>query len=167
VTSKRELQQALATYTASCAKKLRSEKACTRKVHVFLQTNVHRKEDAQYLHSITLAIPVATNATNELMKFTMTALNILYKPGYNYHKTGVIVMSLVPEKEIQLGLFDTENRSRNTKAMKAVDAVNKAYGTDTIRSAVQEFSKDWKLRSNFRSGRYTSRWNELPVINAK
>jgi DNA polymerase V len=128
---------------------------------------VHRKEDAQYLHSVTLDIPVATNATNELMKFTMTALNILYKPGYNYHKTGVIVMNLVPEKQIQLGLFDTENRQRNEEVMKAVDEVNKAYGTDTVRPAVQEFNKDWKLRANFLSARYTTRWNELPIINAK
>ncbi|HVG14404.1 MAG TPA: DUF4113 domain-containing protein, partial [Chitinophagaceae bacterium] len=59
------------------------------------------------------------------------------------------------------------NRQRNEKAMKAVDDVNKAYGTDTVRSAVQEFNKDWKLRANFLSSRYTTRWNELPIINAK
>lgn len=167
VRDKREIQQAIATYTAGCARKLRSERQCAREVHVFLQTNVHRRQDAQYLHSVNLNIPVATNATNELLKYTMTALHLLYQPGYNYHKTGVIVKDLVPEKQIQYGLFDTEQRERNDKVMTAVDDINTAYGYDTVRPAVQEFSKAWKLRAAHLSKNYTTRWNELPTINAK
>jgi len=167
LSSKREIQQAVATYTSSCAKKLRFEKTCARAVHVFLQTNVHRQQDEQYLHSVTLNIPVATNATNELMRYTMTALNLLYKPGYNYHKTGVIVMNLVPESQIQLGLFDTENRERNKSVMKSMDDINKTFGPDTVRPAKQGFNRDWKLRSNFLSKRFTTRFDELPLMNAK
>lgn len=167
VTSKQEIQQALATYTSACARKLRTEKTCATKMLVFIQTNVHRKQDRQYFSSIELDIPVATNCTTELMKFSMTALNILFKPGYKYHKTGVTVMNLIPEKQIQLGLFDTLQRERDGKVMKVVDDVNRQYGHDTVRSAKQEFNKSWKLRSNFKSKRYTTQFSELAPIKAK
>lgn len=167
VTDKRELQQAVATYTSACARKLRSEKSCAKKVHVFLQTNLHRKEDAQFFHSITMNIPVATNATHELMRFTTTALNLLYQPGYKFHKAGVIVMNLVPQAQVQLGLFDTENRERADSAMKALDDINNLYGGDTVRPAVQEFTREWKLRAAYLSPGYTTRFKELPIINAK
>jgi DNA polymerase V len=166
VTSKRDLQQALATFTSACARKLRTEKRCARQVHVFVQTNVHRREDEQYMHSMVLNLPVATNCTTELMKFAMTALNLLFKPGFKYHKTGITVMNLVPEKEIQLGLFDMEQRERDQKIMKALDDVNRQYGHDTVRSAKQEFNTDWKLRSNFRTPRYTTQFSELAPIKA-
>jgi len=167
VTSKREIQQALATFTSACARKLRAEKTCATSMHVFVQTNVHRKQDEQYLSSIVLDIPVASNCTTELMKFSMTALNILFKPGYKYHKTGITVMNLVPEKQIQLGLFDTAQRERDEKVMKALDDVNRQYGHDTVRIAKQEFNKSWKLRSNFKSKRYTTQFSELAPIKAK
>lgn len=167
VTSKREIQQALATFTSACARKLRTEKTCATRLHVFVQTNVHRKEDAQYLSSLVLNIPVATNTTTELMKYAMTALDILYKPGYRYHKTGVTVMNLVPQTQVQLGLFDTAQRERDGKIMKALDAVNREYGHDTVRSAKQEYNKSWKLRSNFKSKRYTTQFSELATIKAK
>jgi DNA polymerase V len=167
VESKREVQQALATFTSACARKLRTEKTCASQMHVFISTNVHRRQDAQYMHSIVLDLPVASNCTTELMRFAMTALDILYKPGYKYHKAGVTVMKLVPEQQIQLGLFDTEQRQRDNQVMKVLDGINREYGHDTVRSAKQEFQKRWKLRSNFKSKRYTTQFSELATIKAK
>lgn len=166
ITTKREVQQAIATFTSSCAQKLRKEGSCARKLHVFLQTNIHRKQDAQYFHSITLTIPVPTNATHELLKYSMTALNILYKPGYNFQKTGVIVMDLVAATQIQMTLFDTEDRQRDQAVMKAVDELNQSFGRDVVRMATQEFNKKWKLRQQHLSKCFTTRFNQLAEVKA-
>lgn len=166
ITSKREVQQALATFTSSCAQKLRKQNSCATKIHVFIQTNIHRREDKQYFHSITLDLAVATNSTSELLKFAMTALNMIYLPGYNYAKTGVIVLDLIPENQIQLGLFDTDNREKDKAAMKAIDNVNKSFGRDVVRLGRQEFNKKWKLRQEHLSKCYTTRFDQLMIVKA-
>ena len=166
ITSKREVQQAIATFTSSCAQKLRKQNSCATKIHVFIQTNVHRKQDKQYFHSITLDLSVATNSTPELLKYAMTALNLIYLPGYNYAKTGVIVLDLVPATQIQLGLFDAQDREKDEKAMKAMDNINKTFGKDVVRMATQEFNKKWKLRQEHLSQCYTTRFDQLMIVKA-
>lgn len=167
ICNKRELQQAIATFTASCAQKLRKQGSCARRIHVFIQTNIHRPEDAQYFHSLSADLPTATNNTAELVKHAMRALDTIYLPGYKYYKTGVMVMELVPAGQVQLPLFDDGSRARNEKAMKAMDGVNTKYGRDVVRTATQDFNKKWKLRQEHLSKRYTTRFGELAVVKAK
>jgi DNA polymerase V len=167
IQNKREVEQAVATFAAACAQKLRKQNSCARRIHVFIQTNIHRPEDAQYFHSISLDMPAATNSSAELVKQAMRALNIIYLPGYNYYKTGVMVMDLVPANQVQLGLFDAGIRERDGKAMKAMDAVNGKFGTDIVRTATQDFNKKWKLRRQHLSKRYTTRFSELAIVKAK
>ena len=166
ITSKREVQQAIATFTSSCGHKLRKQNSCATKIHLFINTNIHRKQDEQYFHSITLDLHIATNSTRELLKYSMTALNIIYKPGFNYHKTGVIVLDLVPASQIQLGLFDKEKREKDNRMMKAMDGVNKSFGKDVVRIGTQEFNKKWKLRQEHLSQCYTTRLNQLMIVKA-
>jgi DNA polymerase V len=165
-TCKKEVQQAVATFTSSCAQKLRRQNSCATKIHVFVQTNVHRRQDEQYFHSIELDILSPTNSTKELLKYAMTALNIIYKPGYKYNKTGVMVLDLVPASQVQLSLFETAGREKDKKAMEAVDSVNNAFGSDVVRMARQEFNKKWKLRQQHLSPCYTTRFDQLMIVKA-
>ena len=48
--------------------------------------------------------------------------------------------------------------------MAAMDAVNDVYGRDTVRSAASGTKKRWVMRSENRSPRYTTRWDELPYV---
>jgi DNA polymerase V len=166
ITGKKELRQAIATFTSSCAQKLRKEKSCARKLNVFLNTNVHRKQDQQYFHSVTMEIAVPTNSTAELMKFAMKALEILYKPGYNFQKTGVIVMDLIPATVIQGGLFDKVDRTKEKNMMDVLDQVNDRFGGDVVRLGTQEFNKKWTLRREHLSNAFTTRFAELPVVRS-
>ena len=167
ITTKREVQQAIATFTSSCGQKLRRQNSCARRIHVFVQTNIHRKEDDQYFHSITLDITVPTNSTRELLKYSMKALDIIYRPGFKYNKTGVMVMDLVPANQTQLGLFESDtNRAKEKGTMTAVDGINRMFGHDTVRMAKQEFNTKWKLRQQHLSKRYTTQFSDLMKVKA-
>jgi DNA polymerase V len=167
ITGKTELRQAIATFTSSCAQKLRKQNSCARKLHVFVNTNVHRKQDAQYFHSVTLNLSVPTNSTASLMKYAMRAFDMLYKPGFNYQKTGVIVMDLVTETVIQGGLFEQADRQKEKKMMEVLDKVNSRFGGDVVRLGTQEFNKKWTLRRNHLSNAFTTRFGQLPVVNSE
>jgi DNA polymerase V len=167
ITTKREVQQAIATFTSSCAQKLRKQNSCAQRIHVFVQTNIHRKEDDQYFHSITLDVTVPTNSTTELLRYAMKALDVIYKPGFKYNKTGVMVMDLIPANQTQLGLFETDrSRAKEKATMDAADAINKVYGCDVVRVAKQEFNTKWKLRQQHLSKCYTTRFNDLMKVKA-
>ena len=77
LSEKKDVREALANYMSMVAKKLRKEKLCTRLIHVFIQTNIHRKQDKQYFRSINVQLPVATNSSIEMIHYANRAL-ILY-----------------------------------------------------------------------------------------
>jgi DNA polymerase V len=146
------------------AAKLRSEQLAATMIHIFVQTNAHRREDKQYFRSLDINLPVATSNTHELIRHAREGFETIYRPGYNYSKTGCIAMELVPDNQVQYGIFDTANRSRDSKLMKTIDMVNRSLGQHAVRFALQGFSSKWKLRQLKLSPCYTTRINEVLTI---
>jgi DNA polymerase V len=93
-------------------------------------------------------------------------LDTIYKEGYRYKKTGVIVMDIVPDSQVQAGLFDSLDRKRDKRLMKALDGVNTAFGADLVRFAAQGYSKEWHLRCQKKSRRFTTNIGEIIQIES-
>lgn len=165
LTKKEEVQEALSNYTGMVAKKLRNEKLCTSLIHVFLQTNVHRTDDKQYFGSINMELPVATNSSFELIRYSTQALDKLFREGYNYNKVGCIAMQLVPQETIQASLFDERARKKDDSIMQALDKVNGYFGKDMVKVARQGFGKKWKLRQLHLSKCYTTRIEDILKVS--
>jgi DNA polymerase V len=161
---KHEVMEALANFTAMVAAKLRSEELATNTIQIFVQTNAHRSGDAQYFRSLTIKLPVATNSTHELIRHAQQGFETIYRPGYNYSKTGCTAMELVPCAEVQYNIFDKENRERDSKLMKVMDVVNKSFGKNAVRFALQGFGNRWKLRQLKLSPCYTTRIDDIVTI---
>ncbi|THU34277.1 Y-family DNA polymerase [Niastella caeni] len=164
LSEKNEVMEALANFTAMVAAKLRSEQLATNTIQIFVQTNAHRSNEPQYFRSLTIHLPEATNSTNELIRYARKGLETIYRPGYNYNKTGCTAMELIPAAEVQYNIFDKENRVRNSKLMNVVDVVNRSFGKDAVRFALQGFSTRWKLRQLKLSPCYTTRIDEVLTI---
>jgi DNA polymerase V len=158
------LKEAVATYAANCAYKLRQQKCCAGAVQVFLQTNPFRKEDKQYSNSITLPIPVATSNTQEIMFYALAGLARIYRKGYNYLKAGVVLMKVVPEDQVQQGLYDKRERLKEKYVIDAVDSVNKSFGREMLKWAVQGSGRKWKLKMEHKSPCYTTRLADIKTI---
>jgi len=67
---------------------------------------------------------------------------------------------------VQLDFLAPAVDLHDEKLMEAIDALNKRYGSGTIRFASEGIRQDWKMRSNLRSPRYTSCWDELLVVKS-
>jgi DNA polymerase V len=164
LSEKHEVMEALANFTAMVAAKLRSEQLATNTIQIFVQTNAHRSNEPQYFRSLTIRLPVATNSTNELIYHARQGLETIYRPGYHYSKTGCTAMELVPVAEVQCGIFDQENRARNSQLMQVLDKVNRSFGKNAVRFALQGFGTRWKLRQLKLSPCYTTRIDEVLTI---
>lgn len=128
---------------------------------VFIHTNGFRKDYPQYSRNIVIKLPVATNNSIELVKFAIKMTEVIFKPGFHYHKAGVILSDIIPENQVQMNLFDKTDRSKQKQISRIVDLLNDSIGKDTIRLAAQGKEKKWKLKQERLSKRYTTNWNDI------
>ena len=161
ISEKSHMAEAMANYAAACAAKLRVEKTCCQRLQVFIQTNPHKTEEAQYLRSIDIDMERATNHTGEIIKTALQGLDIIFKPGFLYMKCGVTVMDLVPETVVQSSCFDQADRMKNGLVMKTIDHINSTLGKEIVRTAVQGFERKYRLKTEYLSQRYTTRMGEI------
>jgi DNA polymerase V len=163
VTTLDGMREAVASYTSRAAEKLRRQHSSAGAIMVFIMTN-RFKEEPQYSNSTVRELPVASDATDELIHYALAGLQRLYRPEYKYNKAGVILTGLVSSDQVQLDLFDTKDRDGTRRLMKALDAVNGRMGARTLRFAVSGVNRPWRTQFNRRTPRYTTRWEELKKV---
>jgi DNA polymerase V len=161
-TEKEMIKQAVATFAAKCAYKLRRQHSCARVLMVFIHTNGFNKGEPQYARNFVCTLPVATNSSLELIKYALYTFEAIFEPGFRYKKAGVLVSEIVPEDRVQSSLFDKVDREKHSEIMKAMDRINARFGQSTIKVAVQGIGDlKWKLRQAKLSPCYTTRWNDI------
>jgi DNA polymerase V len=158
------IQEAVATYTARCAEKLRRQQSCAGMLMVFIHTNGFKENEPQYEKNFVCKLPVETNSTMELTRYSLAALQTIYKEGYRYKKAGVIVFDIVSENLVQGALFDNVNRPKHDKIMKTLDRINGKFGRDALKLAVQGSGQRWKLRQEKLSPFYTTKWEDIITV---
>lgn len=166
VTDISEIREAVATYTARAAEKLRSQKSAAGIITVFLRTNPF-KDSPQYHNGCQSVLPVPSDFTNELTEYALKCVDQIYKPGYLYQKAGVMLTNIVASKSSQYALFDAKDRMKLAKLTETVDKINAKMGGGTLYYAVQGANKQWRMKREMKSPNYTTRWNEIPKVIAK
>ena len=166
VTSLEEIEEALATYVARIAEKLRTGKLLASRISVFVETNYFRPELPQYERSAQGTFMNPTNQTSELISKSLELLRKIYRTGFQYKKTGAFVTELVNEAEVQMTLFGDAANPRRISLQTAVDQLNKRLGTNTVRYGSMGVEQTWKMRQERKSRCYTTRWNDLLVAAA-
>jgi len=131
---------------------------------VFIQTNRFRQADLQYNPGVVVPLPDVSDDTRALTMAALKGIRHIYRPGYSYKKCGVMLMELTTKLQRQETLFDdAAARAKSAKLMVAMDAVNSVWGRGTLRTGAAGMSKGWAMRSENRSPRYTTNWDELPM----
>jgi DNA polymerase V len=161
LTRKPDIAEALVNYTAACALKLRNQQSCCSLLQVFLHTNPHKTQERQYQRSINVELERPSSNTAELIKYALKGFDAIYAEGYRFMKAGIRVMNLVPDSQVQSGMFDSSHAHRDKKLMAAMDKVNQALGKEIVRMAVQGFEKKYRLRADHLSPRYTTNINHI------
>lgn len=179
VTKIEDIKEAVATYTSRAAEKLRRQFSAATRIEVFL---VYRSQQNSPLtshdslltphdspltsHSSRLTtLPRATSFTHELIKPALELVESLYEKGRIYKKAGVILSGLVPDESIQGNLFVEEKENTGRMLMDMIDNVNFSQRDDVLKFASSGLDRDWKMRQELRSRRFTTRWSELCIVS--
>lgn len=163
------LEESVVAYATRAAEKLRRQASTAGLVTVFLTTNRFHESEEQYHASHTVALPEASDDTRRLAAAAIGALRAIYRPGFAYHKTGVFLGEIHGREIRQPSLFSSATdaeRERGRALMTAIDSVNAAYGRGTVHFLGEGTSRPWKLRSQFRSPKYTTCLADIPAARA-
>ena len=167
VTELNDIKEAVATYTARAGEKLRMQKCAASVLSIFIVAK-EESHSVNFSHGNTSSthtiLPAATSITNELIAPAMRLAEQIFKPGWEYKKAGVMLSGIVPDTSIQSNLFKSITENNKRFLMEALDNLNFSMRDDVVKFASSGISRDWKMRKEFRSPRYTSRWNELREV---
>ena len=156
--------EALANYAARACQKLRRQRSKAKGIHVFLATNRFRKQDPQYRNAAATSFDHPTSDTATIIQCARRLLERLFREGYRYKKCGIMLLDLVPEDHRQEHLFLRQDPSKVDHLMRVVDGINRTMGSGSVFHAAQGISRGWQMRSEMRSPRYTTKWDEIPVV---
>lgn len=165
-----ELQAAIRQHAQRSAEKLRAQQNHARAVLVFLKTNRHRQDLAQYSPSIVAELSEPTDDSRPIIAAAQQALEAIYQPGYRFMKAGVMLLDLVDANREQLSLLDSPGRAadreRSERLMSTLDELNQKMGRGTVRLGVSRQNAAWHLRCAHRTPKWTTQWDELPCAKA-
>lgn len=167
VTEVSELKEAVATYISRAAEKLRRQESAAKVVSVFI---VSKEQDhlTDFKRGATISsyttLPAPTSLTHELIKPAVALVEDLFEQGKIYKKAGVMLSGLVPDNAIQGHLFVHPSKNEHRFLMHTVDNINFSMRDDSVKFGSAGMSKHWKMRQELRSGRYSTRWEELKAI---
>jgi DNA polymerase V len=164
-----EIEEALATYAARATEKLRRQHSAACGVSVFLLKKAPVNIDKAYYHrgrqvsGFTL-LDNPSQISPDIIKAVVTLGKSLFEQGEIYKKAGVILSDFVPDNSLQTNLFVAPSDTRRKKLMNVIDNMNAAYRNDIVKFGTSGTQKNWKMRSERRSKRYTTRWEELCLV---
>jgi len=164
VSSLSDLREALACYIETAYKKLKTRELYAGGISVYIKTNRHAKNQPQYANLAASSIKYGEDNLSAIIKIGDKLLQSVYRPGFNYIKTGVILSDL-SENPPQPGLFDSPPTQKEaSKLDTAFDEINQKFGSNAIFHAVQGTERKWKMKQNYLSPRVTTNWQEIPTI---
>jgi DNA polymerase V len=158
------IKEAIATYTSRAAEKLRRQHSAASMISIFVVTK-DQDHMLGFNKSGTIStyttLPYATSITNELIKPAVAMVDQLYRKDTMYKKAGVMLSGIIPDESIQGNLFLSETKNCGRKLMDMIDNINFSQRDDVLKFAASGTTRNWKMRQEMRSGRYTTRWEEL------
>lgn len=158
------LEESMASFAAQAAAKLRRHGLLAAGCNIYAQ--IFAAGGGGDFVGRTVAFPVPTDATNEMLRAFRPEVAALYTQGLRYRKTGIVFFGLEkPGALRQTDLFDTTPPTERSRLYKAVDALNARYGKGKVFSAAEGIGpRSWQMKRSKLSKRSTTRWDELMTV---
>ena len=160
-----ELQESVTSYCLNAAEKIRSESLIAKSITIFIRTSPFQNQFAYYSNSKTIDFPIATYNSIEIVKTALTGLKDIFKNGYRYQKTGIMLSGLSSSQE-SINLFSSIKDVKIKNLMKSIDNTNYRFGRSTLSLASAGINKKWNIKRQHSSKIDTADINFLPTIKA-
>jgi DNA polymerase V len=162
VTELHELQQAISLYADRACEKLRKQKSLTATLWVYLES--FDKKAGYFRHQRISTLPCLTNDTRHIAAEAARLILQLYRPGIRYKKCGIGLLDLRSRHYEQRDFFNPHQSDKSRRLMQLMDHVNGRYGKQKIKLLNAGIQPKWEMKRDYISPRYTTRWQDIPVV---
>ncbi|UZK03875.1 translesion error-prone DNA polymerase V subunit UmuC [Venatoribacter cucullus] len=164
VTRYTDMHEAISSYVARAAEKLRYEKQQCRLISVYVRTGLFNPNEPHYSNSAAMKLEYPTDDTRVLLEAAGRLLQAIWKDGYRYAKAGITLSDFYDRGVVQPDLFTQQVISPNsTKLMQVLDRINQQQ-RGRVFFASQGTGKAWAMNRNHLSPSYTTDWKQLRKV---
>jgi DNA polymerase V len=133
-------------------------------LNLFIRTNKFKENG--YSNSVTIKVN-PTDSTRELISYVLGLLRAVYRPGFGYRKSGVILLGLQPAAGETRRLFEDDRYLRDRQLMNTVDWINAKYGRRSLHfGAPSVKQKNWHMNRNHLSRAFTTDLDQVLRVAA-
>jgi len=158
------LEQSIALHATRAALKMRQEGSSASFVSVFTGTGKHSKED-RYYNSSSRGFALPTADTCEIITVAKEALREIYREGFKYKRSGLILGGFVPEGLVPVAsLFGDTGAVKRQELMRLIDGLNEKHGNEAVMPLGALSERFWAARNEFCSPAYTTNWRDILTI---
>lgn len=163
-----DLIAAVTRFASGAATKLRAQGSKAGQLQVFAHTSPFRL-GPKYSRSVIIPLRRPTDDTVALVNAAVRGIEVLYRPGFNFAKAGVMLLDLqdggMEQGELNL---EAEAPTRG-HLMDTLDKLNDRFGRGTVLLAsagVKGAKRNFEMNQNLLTPQYTTCWADIPVARA-
>lgn len=158
------LRETVCEFAARAAERLRGEGQVCSMVNVFIRTSMFNANEPSYTNSATAKLSIPASDTRTILKAATDLFDSIWKEGYRYAKSGVMLGDFCDPNKAQLDLFsDLASQASDDGLMSVIDKINQG-GHGKIWFGGQRPKEDSFMKRANLSPAYTTRWEDLPVV---
>lgn len=163
-----QMLEAVSEYTHRACEKLRAQQTKAKQLTVFLRTSPFsdHQTDPYYSNSINGQLIHPSSDTRDFLHLASELMSKIWKDGYRYAKSGVMLTDFYDNDITQFDLFGETSPTTfgNSKLMSVIDQINQQHRKNSIFFAIKGTNQDWSMKRNLLSPAYTTNWSELVVV---
>jgi DNA polymerase V len=157
------IEESVANHISRAALRLRKQECVAGGMVVSLRTNRFSNYDKQYKNEYRLVLDSPTDATNILIAKSKECIQNIFKNGFKYKKTGIMLFDIKSKDYQQRSFFEEKNVTvKNDILMKLMDSMNAKQGSNSLNFAAQRISGAGKRRGDLHS---LNKSHKLPLVN--
>lgn len=165
ITDYEEMRQAICSYAARAAEKLRGEHQYCRFISAFVKTSPFAQNEPYYGNSASIKLLTPTQDSRDIIGAATRCLDAIWRDGHRYQKAGVMLGDFFSQGVAQLNLFDDNApRAGSETLMMLLDQLNAKEGKGTLYFAGQGIQQQWQMKREMLSPRYTTRIMDIPIV---
>ncbi|HBV4839525.1 TPA: Y-family DNA polymerase [Klebsiella aerogenes] len=162
ITTYEQMRQAICSYAARGAEKLRGEHQHCRYISTFVKTSPFALNEKYYGNSGSIKLLTPTQDSRDIINAAVKCLDAIWVEGHRYQKAGIMLGDFYSQGVAQLNLFDDNAPRQNSeKLMEVLDHLNAKDGRGTLYFAGQGIQATWQMKREMLSPRYTTRFCDL------
>lgn len=160
------LREAVASYTARAAERLRAQHSLCRALRVSIRTGLFDPAEPRHAQGVLCPLPYPSDDLRLLTRTALAGLERLFRDGYAYSKAEVLLLDLCQRGQSTDDLFAERPPATAQRLMGVLDAINARWGSGTLQPARLSRQPAWAMRRELLSQSYTTRIDQLWRVRA-